>query len=113
MNECPVQRDFIENRKWVIKEGNAIKLRDGTPVPYGDAQETRQVKIERIAKQRGWPMPKATLFSSAEDNEAAYDLGAEEEAPISRNQYTTLMASIKEQNDRFDQMNKALQSSKN
>ncbi|KAF5373707.1 hypothetical protein D9758_001006 [Tetrapyrgos nigripes] len=76
VQDCPIQDEYINMRKWIRKDSNTGKfvLKDGTPAPLGDDRESHAVKVERIAKARGWDVAitKAVMFMTEEEYEDAY-----------------------------------------
>ena len=64
----------------------------------GDADETRQQKIEKIAKQKGWDKMKTVMFSTEAENEAAYGRGSSETGDVT-SQLLSLMSELKTQSE--------------
>ena len=73
MSDCDYLKEFMK-RGWVLPEGEGslkLKLRDGVRFPRGDANEARYIKIERIAKDRGWDKIEAYFANvEPEDDES-------------------------------------------
>ncbi|KAE9407632.1 hypothetical protein BT96DRAFT_986288 [Gymnopus androsaceus JB14] len=64
MGDCPHLKDFL-NKGWLVPRNdgtNKVMMKDGGFIPRNDARESRKMKIEKIAKEKGWDQSNSVMF---------------------------------------------------
>ena len=101
INECPIQEEYIVTKKWIIKKENGeLRLKDGGYVSRGEPGETRQQKVDKIAKQKGWDKSTTVMFATEAENEAAY--GSAAESSMESLMWQMILQRLSQLDTRFD-----------
>ena len=94
VRDCPIQNEFIEKKILIKNKDNKFTLKDGSPVPYEDSNESRQTKIERIIREKGWDKktPSTMMFATDWENEQAYFVDESRNSTVSISNMVTVDA---------------------